>query len=111
MYVNGQQIPSSGLNVSTVNEKTTTLAYQNLFCFSGIHHGNSGIQMAYAMFSKGYFMILFYITPDSAVSEVHRNICDSGSSRMDVKSDATLTAVITCLFYLQYDANILIDAL
>ena len=63
MYVNGQQTPSGGLTVGTGHEKTTTMAYQTLFSDSGIHHGSSGIQITHDMFIKGYFMLLFDLTP------------------------------------------------
>ena len=111
MYVNKKQIPSGGLTVGTGHEKTTTLAYQTLFSGSGIHHGNAGIQITHDMFIKGYFMLLFDLTPDSAASEGHTSITENGSIRIDVKFDSALSAAITCLLYLEYDANIQIDAL
>ena len=111
MHVNGQQIPSGGLTVGTGQEKTTTMAYQTLFSGSGIHHGNSGIQITHDMFIKVYFMLFFDLTPDSAASEGHTSISENGSLRIDVKFDSDLTAAITCLLYLEYDANIQIDSL
>ena len=63
MHVDGQKIPSGGLTVGTGHEKMTTMAYQTLFTGSGIHHGNSGIQITHDIFIKGYFMLLFDLTP------------------------------------------------
>ena len=87
------------------------MAYQTLFSESGIHHGNSGIQINHDMFIKGYFMLLFDLTPASTVSEGHTSISENGSIRIDVKFESALTAAITCLLYLEYDANIQIDSL
>lgn len=74
MYVNGRQIPSEGLSLDTTHEKTTTLAYQTLFTGSGIHHGNHGLQITHDLFTKGLFMLLFDLTPDSAASEMHTSL-------------------------------------
>ena len=62
------------------------------------------------MFIKGHFMLLFDLTLDSAASEGHTSISENGSIRIDVKFDSVLTAAITCLLYLEYDANIQIDS-
>ena len=111
LYVNGQQIPSGGLNIDTNNEKTTTLAYQTLFKGSGIHHGNSGIQITHSMFVNGYFMLLFDLTPDTAASEAHTSLSENGSIRIELQFEEALKDAITCLLYLEYDANVQIDNL
>ena len=111
MYVNGQQIPTGGLAIGTGHEKTTTMAYQTLFSGSGIHHGNAGIQITHDMFIKGYFMLLFDLTPDSAASEGHTSLPENGNIRIEAKFDSALTSAITCLLYLEYDANVQIDNL
>ena len=101
----------SQYTVGTGHEKMTTLAYHTLFNGSGIHHGNSGIQITHDMFINGYFMLLFDLTPDSAVSERHTSISDNGSISIDVQFDSVVAAAIMCLLYFEYDANIQIDAL
>ena len=111
MYVNGQQIPSGGLSLNTRHEKETTLAYQTLFTGSGIHHGNTGNQITHDMFVRGYFMLLFDLSPDSAASEGHTSLSENGSIRIEIKFEEALKDAITCLLYLEYDANVQIDNL
>ena len=69
MYVGGKQIPSEGLSLDMSNEKTSVKGYRTLFEGSGIHQSNSGLQITPAMYTNGFFMLVFDLTPDFAASE------------------------------------------
>jgi hypothetical protein len=71
MYVNGKQIPNEGLCTNFDHEKTSVMAYRTIFKVSGIHHSNASNQITHDIFIKGYFMLLFDLTPDQAASEGH----------------------------------------
>ena len=73
-YVNGRPIPSAGLHMDTTLQKGSVMAYRTLFEGSGIRHLNSGLQISHASFVNGYFMLLFYLTPDQGASEDHSPI-------------------------------------
>jgi hypothetical protein len=54
VYVNGKQIPSGGLTMDMVHEKTSVMAYRTLFVGSGIHHSNVGLQLTHDDYIKGF---------------------------------------------------------
>ena len=68
---NGREIPTEGLSLGIDHEKTSVIGYRTLFKISGIHHSNSGLQITHDMYIKGYYMVLFNLTPDRAASEGH----------------------------------------
>jgi len=109
MYVNGRQIPSESLSLNMGHEKTSVRGYATLFEGTGIHHSNSGLQITHDMYINGFFMILYDLTPDLAASEGHASLPTSGDIRIDLKIDAALPEVITCLFYLEYENSVRID--
>ena len=53
------------------HEKTSVMGYRTPFEVSEIHSLNSGLQITQDMYINGYFMLLFDLTPDRAVSEGH----------------------------------------
>jgi hypothetical protein len=53
MFVNGRQVPNETQTFDTVREKTSVMAYKNLF-----EGSNSGHQVTHDMFINGYFMLL-----------------------------------------------------
>lgn len=109
MYVNGQQIPSEGLNISTDHQKTTTLAYDTLFKGSGIHHSNGGMQITHDMYINGFFTLMYDLTPDVSASHGHRSLPSNGTIRIEAKYDKPLPHAITCLLYAEYDNSIEIN--
>jgi hypothetical protein len=111
LYVNGRQYPNIGLNLNMDHEKTSVLGYRTLFESSGMHHSNSGLLITHDLYIKGYFMLLFDLTPDLAASEGHTSPTESGNIRVELKFGKSLPDAITCLFYLEYDNSIVIDSI
>ena len=107
--VNGKQIPTEGLALNMVHEKTSVMGYRTLFEASGIHHSNSGLQITHDMYINGYFMLLFDLTPDRSASEGHTSHPDSGNIRVELKFSKPLPEPITCIFYLEFDNSVRID--
>jgi len=102
LYYNGRPIPNEGLALDMSHEKTSVLAYNNIFEGSGIRHSNAGLQVTHRMFIAGYFMLLFYLTPDRAASEGHISLPDQGNIRLELRFDRPLPEAITRLVYLEY---------
>ena len=75
------------------------MAYRTLFEGSGIHHSNSELQITPEMYIKGYFILLFDLTPDRAASG-HTSHPDTGNVRIELKFAKELPDAITCLIYL-----------
>jgi hypothetical protein len=109
LYVNGKQIPSGGLTMDMGHEKTSVMAYRTLFVGSGIHHSNTGLQITHDDYIKGYFMLLFDLTPDLAASEGQASHPDNGHIRVELKFAKALPDPVTCLLYLQFENSIRID--
>jgi hypothetical protein len=109
LHVNGKQFPSEGLSVDMGHEETSVIAHRTLFDGSGLHHSNSGLQITHDMYIAGYFMLLFDLTPDRAVSEGHTSHPDNGNIRIELKLAKKLPHAITCLLYLEFDNTVRID--
>jgi hypothetical protein len=104
-------LSSFELNVNGMDhEKTSVMGYRTLFEGSGIHHSNSGLQITHDMYISGYFMLLFDLTPDRAASEGHTSHPDNGNIRVELKFSKPLLEPITCIFYLEYDNSVSVDA-
>ena len=101
LNVNGRQVPTKGLSLIMDHEKTSVMGYRTLFEGSGIHHSNSGLQITHDMYISGYFMLLFYLTPDRAASEGHTSHPDNGNIRVELKFSKPSPEPITCIFYLE----------
>jgi len=93
------------------HEKTSVMGNRTLFEISGIHHSNSGLQITHDMYISGYFMLRFDLTHDRAASEGHTSHPDNGNIRVVLKFCKPLPEPITCIFYLEYDNSVLVDAL
>jgi hypothetical protein len=81
-------------------EKASVMAYTSLFSGSGIHHSNLELQITLDDYIKGFFMLLFYLTPNLATSEGHASHPDNGHIRMELKFAKVLPDPFTCLLYL-----------
>jgi hypothetical protein len=103
LYVNGKQIPSEGLTRDMGHEKTSVMAYRTLFVGSGIHHSNSGLLVTHDNYIKGFFMLLFELTPDLAASEGHASHPDNVHLRVELKFAKPLPDPVTCLMYLEHE--------
>jgi len=101
LNVNGRQILTEGLSLGMDHEKTSVMGYRKLFEGSGIHQSNSGLQISHDIYTSGYFMLLFELTPDRAVSEGHTSHPDKGNIRVELKFSKPLPEPITCIFYLE----------
>jgi len=100
LFVNGKHYPNEGLSLGMDHEKTSVMGNRTLFEGSGIHHSNAGHQITHDMFVNGYFMLLFYLTPDQGASESHTSHPEQGNIRVEIKFAKTLPEAITCLLYL-----------
>jgi len=109
MYVNGRQIPSESLSLNMDQEKTSVRGFATLFEGTGIYHSSSGLQITHDMYTNGFFMILYDLTPDLGASVGHASTPTSGDIRIDLKFAKALPEAITCLLYLEYDNSVRID--
>jgi len=109
LNLNGRQVPTEGLSLGMDHEKTSVMGYRTFFEVSGIHHSKSGIQITHDMYINGYFMLLFYLTPDRAASEGYTSHPDNGNIRGELKFSKPLPEPNTCTFNLEYDNSVCVD--
>jgi len=88
LNVNGKQIPTEGLALNMVHEKTSVMVYRTLLNASGIHHSNSGLHITHDIYI--YINVYFMSHPDS------------GNIRVELKFCKPLPEPITCIFYLEF---------
>jgi hypothetical protein len=86
------------------HEKTSFMAYRTLFMSS-----NQGLQITHEDYIKGYFMLLFDLTPDLAASERHASHPDNGHIRVELKFTKALPDPVTCVLYLEFENSVRID--
>ena len=69
LYVNGVQYPPVPLNMNYSSSFGTTGAYETLFSSTGIYHDDCAHMITLEMFSKGYYILGFDLTPDRDADE------------------------------------------
>ena len=109
LFVKGRRLPSVGLFLDTDHEKTSVMGYRTPFEESGIHYSNTGLQITHDMYINGFFMLLFDLTTDHAVSEAHTSLPENGNIRIELQFSRPLPEAISCLLYLEYDSTVLIN--
>ena len=85
------------------------MGYGTLFEGSGIHHSNTGLQIAHDIYINVYFMLLFDLTPDYGASEADTSLPEKGNIRIEIHFSRPLPEAITCLLYVEYDSTVLIN--
>lgn len=113
LCVDGKQVPSRALQPKFEDgEKGLFVeAYHTLFSGTGIHFMNDGNCVSREMYSQGYCLFAFDLTPDlSANSDSHWNLVRNGSVRVEVRFDKALEETINCIIYAEYDNVLEIDA-
>jgi hypothetical protein len=111
LNVNGKQIHAEGLQLGMDHEKRSVMGYRTLFEGSGIHHSDKGFQITHDMYIKGYFMLLFDLTPDRSASGGHTSYPDNGNIRVELRFSKALPDPITCIFHLEFNNSVQIDYL
>jgi hypothetical protein len=109
MFVNGRQVPNETLTFDMGHEKTSVVAYKTVFEVPGIHHSKSGLQVTHNMFINVYFLLLFDLTHDLAVSEGKLSTAESVTICIEITLREALKKAITGLLFLEYDNSMRVD--
>jgi hypothetical protein len=64
LYVNGAQLPAEPLTMDCSSTFGVTRAYETLFSSTGNHHDDRGHMINLEMFTKGFYILGFDLTPD-----------------------------------------------
>lgn len=110
LNVNGVQIPNSAIETSFSEENSCyTRAYSTLFSGTGIYHNDKGHQITKSMFSNGFFMLAFDLTPDASGNEVCQGLLNQGTVRIEARLSKPLPSTLTAIVYGEFDASLQID--
>ena len=65
LYVNALQLPSEALTMDSSSPFGATRAYETLFSITGIHHDDRAFMISLEVFTKGFYILDFDLTPDT----------------------------------------------
>ena len=71
LYVNGVQHPSALLTMYCSSPFGVTRVYETLFSSTGINHDDRAHMITVEVFTKGFFVLSFELTPDREVEDEH----------------------------------------
>lgn len=120
LYVNGVQIPNEPIETNFVDgSEVCARAYSTLFEATGILHTSQSNLITKEMFSNGYFMLAFDLTPDMSgnssssswlgSSTTSSSMMNQGNIRLEARFSSTLSKTITCLAFMEFDTTLEID--
>jgi len=109
LYVNGVQHHSQPLTMNCSSPFIATRAYETLFSSTGIHHDDHAHMITLEMFTKGFYILGFDLTPDREVDEEHISLPRQGNVRIEALFKIPLPETITCILYAEFPGRIDID--
>jgi len=83
LYVNGVQHPAEPLSMDCSTPFGTSRAYERLFSSTGIHHDYRAHMITLEMFTQGFYVLGFDLTPDKEADEEHISLPRQGNLRIE----------------------------
>jgi len=83
LYVNTVQHPQEPLAMDCSSPFGATRAYETLFSSTGIHHDDRAHMITLEMFTKGFYILGFDLTPDREADEEHISLPRQGNVRIE----------------------------
>jgi hypothetical protein len=109
LYENGVQHPAKPLSMDCSTPVGATRAYETLFSSTGIHHDNRAHMITLEMFTKGFYVLGFDLTPDKEADEEHIILPRQGNVRIEARFKKPLPEPVTCILYVEFLGHIEID--
>ena len=108
-YVNGVQHPSEPLTMDCSSPFGATRAYETLFSSTGIHHDDRAHVITLELFTKGFFVLGFDLTPDREADEEHIILPRQRNVRTEARFKKALPEPVTCILYFEFPGHIKFD--
>jgi len=89
LFVNGVQKPSEPLTIYCSSTFGATRAYETPFSSTGIHQDDRAHMMTLEMFTKGFYVLGFDLTPDREADEEHISLPRQGNVRIEARFKKT----------------------
>jgi len=86
-----------------------TRAYETLISSTGIHHDDRAQMNPLEMFTKGFYILGFDLTPDTEADEEHVSLPRHGNVRIEALFKEPLPETVTCILYVEFPGHIEID--
>lgn len=83
LYVNRVQHPTEPHTVDCSSPIGATRAYETLFSSTGINHDDCAHMITLQMFTKGFYILVFDLTPDTKADEEHISLLRQGNVRTE----------------------------
>jgi len=109
LYVNGVQYPPEPLTMYCSSPFGTTRAYETLFSSTCIHHDDCAHMITLEVFTKGYYILGFDLTPDRDADEEHISFPRQGNVRIEARFKKPIPESFTCILYAEFPGHIEID--
>ena len=61
------------------------------------------------MFTKGYYILSFDVTPDREADEEHTSLPGQGNVRIEARFKKPVPEPVTCILYAEYPGHVEID--
>jgi len=110
LYVNGVQHPPEPLTMDCSSPFGATRAYETLFSSTGIHLDDRAHMITLEMFTKGFYILGFDLTPDREADEEHISLLRQGIVRIEARFKKPLPEPVTCILYAEFPGHIEIDS-
>jgi hypothetical protein len=102
LYVNGIQHPSEPLTTDCSSPFGATRAYETLFSSTGIHHDHRAHMRTLEMFTKGFYILGFDLTPGREADEEHISLPRQGNVRIKA---LIKKGTVTCILYAEFPGH------
>ena len=109
LYVNGVQHPPEPLSMDCSSLFGATRAYKTLFSSTVIHHDDRAHMITLEMFTKGYNILGFDLTPDRDADEEHISLPRQGNMRIEARFEKPLPEPVTCILCTEFAGHVEID--
>jgi hypothetical protein len=106
LYVNGVQLPSEPLTTDCYSPFGATRAFETLFSSTGIHHDDRTDMITLEMFTKGFYILGFDLTPDREADEEHISLQRQGNVRIEARFNKALPIPVTCILYAEFPGHV-----
>jgi hypothetical protein len=101
-YENGVQHACEPFTVDCSSPFGVNRAYEKLFSNTGIHR----YMITLEMFTKGFCIVDFDLTPDREADEEHISLPRQGNLRIEDRFNKPLTVPVTCIWYADFPKHV-----
>jgi len=109
LNVNSVQLPAEPHTMDCSSPFGATRAYETLFPITGIHHDNRAHMTTLEMFTKGFYILGFDLTPDRNADAEYISLPCQGNVRIEARFNKPLPERVTCILYSEFPGLVEID--